>query len=630
MKRNLTILSLLVAGAFLFSLTSCSPETGNDGTTSDSTTTDDDSSTSTDTTTDYDENTSSRDISADTDDEVANTTFANTIYLNLGTPSYSTDNSTFTTLTSSNQTITDGIKIKASSGYITIDASSSTGATVFNMTGTLSTGTVAIKSNASYAVELYLNGVSITSGNYPCIEVTKASRTFLVLNGTNTLTDGRTYGTPYGTGTYTNDSTDTTHTYVAATVQDGEDTKGTLYTKGQLLISGTGSLSVTSAYKHCIYSKDYIRMFGGTITTHDSGRNGIQSVNGFIMEDGTISITGTGTYANNESRGIIVEGEESDTNMGEGFILINGGTITINTVSKGMSAKWDVDEDYDGYDDGETNDTSDDPYPYVKITGGTISVTTTGTPFENTATTVFTDADGVSTTEALKLSPEGIEGKQSVFITGGSLTINTTDDCINASHSGDAAFVISGGTIYAYSSANDALDSNGTLTISGGTIVALTKTTPECAFDCDNYTFTITGGTFVGIGTSNYSAPTTSACTQNAIVLGSSYYTAGSTMALKSSSATAFAFDIPSGYGSSGMIMVLSSPNIASSTTYTIYNGATVTGADSTFHGLYLGSSLSASGGTAVSTNLTTSTTVTTLSTSTNGGAQEGTPGTRP
>ena len=83
MKRNFIVLSLLVAGAFLFSFTSCSSETGNDGTTSDSTTTDDDSSTSTDTTTDYDENTSSRTISADSNDEIANTTFANTIYLNL-------------------------------------------------------------------------------------------------------------------------------------------------------------------------------------------------------------------------------------------------------------------------------------------------------------------------------------------------------------------------------------------------------------------------------------------------------------------------------------------------------------------------------------------------------------------
>src|SRR5574344_1562750 len=239
MKRNLTILSLLVAGAFLFSFTSCSPETGSDSTTSNGTTTDNDSNTSTDTTTDYDENTSSRTISADSNDEIANTTFANTIYLNLSTPSYSTDNSTFTTLTSSNQTITDGLKIKFSSGYITIDASSSTGATVFNMTGTLATGTVAIKSNASYAVELCLNGVSITSGNYPCIEVTKASQTFVVLNGTNTLIDGRTYGHGYGS-----DYETTSANYV----EDGEDTKGSLFSKGQLLFSGDGSLSVDTAY----------------------------------------------------------------------------------------------------------------------------------------------------------------------------------------------------------------------------------------------------------------------------------------------------------------------------------------------------------------------------------------------
>jgi hypothetical protein len=564
---------------------------------------------------------SSRDITSTSADEIANTTFANTIYLNLNGPSYSIDGSSYTTIpTDTAGTITDNITSLNTSGVISIDASSSTGATNFIVSGTISTGSLSIASNKKKAIEICLNGATITSGNYPCIEVTAASRTFIVLadGTTNKLTDGRTYGYGYGT-----DYATTSVNYVAS----GKDTKGTLYSKGMMLFSGSGSLTITTAYKHCIYSKDYIRMFSGTITTTNTGRNAIQSVNGFIMEDGTLSLTGTGTHTANQSRGIVVEGDDGSDYPGEGYIIINGGTITSKTVSKGMTAKWDIDEDYDGYDTGTANDTTDDPNPYVKITGGAISVTTTGTPADDYSTT-YTDADGVSVTETVNLSPEGIEGKQAVYITGGSITCNTTDDCINASRSTYGEIVISGGEIYAYSSDNDAIDSNGTLTISGGTIVALTKTTPECAFDCDDNTFTITGGTFVGIGTSNYSAPTTSACTQNSIVLGSTYYTAGSTIALKNGSTTAFAFDIPSGYGSSGMVMVLSSPNIASSTEYTIYNGATVSSYTSKFNGLYLGT-LTSSGGTAQSTTLTTSSKVTTLSTSSNNGAQEGPGGQR-
>jgi hypothetical protein len=562
------------------------------------------------------ENTSSRNITSDSDDSVSTAAFANTIYLNLdSSPSYSTDGSTFTTITTTAAEVTDSITVKIKSGYITVDASSSTGATLFSLTGTLNTGTVAVKSNADHAVELYLNGVTITSGNYPCLEVTKASRTFIVLNGINTLTDGRTFGTGYGS-----DYESTSSNYVSS----GEDTKGTLYSKGQLLFSGDGTLTVHTAYKHCIYSKDYIRIFGGTITTENSGRNAFQSVNGFIMDGGTVTMTGTGTNVDNESRGIVVEGSEDDSYCGEGFIIINDGTVTGTTVSKGMTAKWDIDED------AATSDTSDDPCPYVKITGGTISLETTGTPKDDYTASSVTDADGVVTTsETVSLSPEGIEGKQAVSITGGTITLNTTDDCINASRSNSGTITISGGSIYAFSSDNDAIDSNGTLTITGGTIVAVTTTSPECAFDCDDNAFTITGGLLVGMGTSNYSEPTASTCTQNTVVMSSSYAPAEGTVAVCNSKGTpVFAFTVPSlssVASTSGTntydVLVFSSPELSSGTTYTVYKNATVSGGN-TFNGLYLSPTTKSAG--TVSGTFTTSSTVTTVGSVNNGGAQEG------
>lgn len=578
-------------------------------------------------------NTSTRSIISSSDDVVANATFANTVYLNMSTPSWSTDNATFTTATSTETEMTDSMTIKFKNNKLSIDGSNATGATKLVLTGSTkdcgSTIGVSIKSNASYNIELYLDGVTISSGNYPCIEVTKASRTFVVLNGTNTFTDGRSYGTGYGDD-YTDTAADVTDD-IALTqswVEKGADTKGSLYSKGQLLFSGTGTLSITAAYKHCVYSKDYIHIYGGTITTKNSGRNGVQSVNGFIMDGGTLSITGTGTNTNNQSRGIVVEGQESieedgvtPYGVGEGFIVITGGTITSNTVSKGMTAKWDVD------DDAESTSTADDPYPYVQISGGTISMTTTGTPQDDSSSTyTFYDADGVSTTETTSLSPEGIEGKEDVFISGGKITLHTTDDGINASNtSGEVN--ISGGEIYVFSSDNDCIDSNGTLTISGGTIVSLCTTTPECAFDCDQNTFTITGGLLVGIGTSNFSEPTASACTQNAVVIAASYAPAGGTMAIANGTTCAFAFTVPSlssiastGGTSTYDVMVLSSPSLASNTTYTIYKNATVTGTD--FNGLYTDID-DWTAGTSTGT-FTTSATVTTVGSVSNGGSQEG------
>ena len=77
---------------------------------------------------------------------------------------------------------------------------------------------------------------------------------------------------------------------------------------------------------------------------------------------------------------------------------------------------------------------------------------------------------------------------------GGDVSVYSYDDCMNASKS----IVINGGNIYCYSSGNDGVDSNGTLTITGGTIVSIGTTSPEEGFDCDQNTFKITGGTILG------------------------------------------------------------------------------------------------------------------------------------
>ena len=559
----------------------------------------------------YTSNESIRDLL--TVDDVSSIVFTHTVYINLGeygdsSSSFSTDGKDYTTISAAKkteaQTVIENVLIfKSLDGVVTLNTEDYTGTLKVILSGKITNGSFAMKTSAGYT-GLFLDNVEITSGNYPPIEIKgDVVKTYVVLTGSSSLIDGRKYGTNYS--------------------ESGSDSKGSLYTKGSFIISGEGSLTITEGYKHGIYAKDYIRIESGTITVNSTGRNGIQSVNGFIMEDGKITIKGTGENTNNESRGIIVEGSED--RPGEGFIEIHGGEINVTSVSKGISAKWDIE------DDAETTSTSDDPYPYVKITGGKINIKTTGTPMDESRTTyTFTDADGESVTETTKLSPEGLEGKQAVFITGGELTINSTDDCINSSRDGSAVVEISGGKIYAYSSSNDAIDSNGRLVISGGTIVALTATTPECAFDCDNYTFKITGGTFVGIGTSNYSAPTSSACRQSTFVLSGNYFgNGGSTMAIADSNGkAAFAFTIPSAIlgtsSRSDYVMILSSPELKTGTSYNVVKDVTVSGGEN-FNGLYTtlptlnGGNVTVSGASTSETNY-----VYTKSSVTNGGPQEG------
>lgn len=399
----------------------------------------------------------------------------------------------------------------------------------FTVSGSLDR-TLEIAAAGTSAVELA--GVAITAANGPALCVSGGGRTFIVTasGSENNLSDAR--------------SAD----------QDGK--KGSVYAAGALVLTGTGTLTVNGAYKSTIYGGDYIRVTGGTVVVNAAGKNAILAVNGFIFDDGMLRISATGTARGAETKGIKVEGSESAFGAGKGWIALNGGTLDIESVGKAVTASWDIDED------ASTASTADDPDPSVTVNGGLITIKTTGTPYE---------------TAKDSLSPEGIEGKSRVTVNGGQLTLLCTDDCLNAGND----ITINGGYVYAASSQNDAIDSNGTIHITGGVIVAAAPTRPECAFDCDSNTFSITGGIIAGFGSSNYSRPTESACTQNVLVFADIGAAAGTTIALSDEKGkSVYAVTIPCDFE----IMIVSSPAIRTGT-YELKTSVSAEG--DCFNGLY-------------------------------------------
>lgn len=100
---------------------------------------------------------------------------------------------------------------------------------------------------------------------------------------------------------------------------------------------------------------------------------------------------------------------------------------------------------------------------------------------------------------------EGLEGA-AVNIYSGDVSIAATDDCINAANpslSGYSdALNISGGTVVAYTTSGDGFDSNGDITISGGTVAVWTANAADNSpLDADG-TVTISGGTVLAAGSS--------------------------------------------------------------------------------------------------------------------------------
>lgn len=98
---------------------------------------------------------------------------------------------------------------------------------------------------------------------------------------------------------------------------------------------------------------------------------------------------------------------------------------------------------------------------------------------------------------------EGLEGA-TVDIYSGNISIQATDDCVNAANSQltgyDFQLNIHGGTIIAYTTAGDGFDSNGSMTISGGTVAVWTASVSDNQpLDADG-TVTISGGTVLAAG----------------------------------------------------------------------------------------------------------------------------------
>ncbi|MGC3981980.1 MAG: carbohydrate-binding domain-containing protein [Steroidobacteraceae bacterium] len=484
---------------------------------------------------------------ANADDLVENYSFPYTVSIDLGTMGITTSSArllvgaasgSVTPITLDGTTV---ITVTQESLGVSIDANMPSGEYLeLALTGSY-TKTVTLYSNNKF--KLTLNGVNIASTNGPAINVQSGKRAFVTLaNGTSNVLSAPS-------------------TWTARTLSDGSamDMKSALFAEGALIFSGTGSLSVTSTAKHGIASDDHIRLRSGTITVSATAKDGVRANDSFVMDGGSLAVTAAA------GKGVKVEGKEDDVQP-LGFIAINAGTLTVNSYDKAVTASWESAED------GDTTTLTDDPDPRVTVNGGTITLTTTATPTSD-------------------LAPEGLESKSTLTINDGTLIINTTDDAINAAN----AIVVNGGRIYAHATKNDAIDSNGTMTITGGIIVADGASGAEGGLDCDNNTFKVTGGTFIGIGGRN-SSVTASVSTQNVVTLTNGV--ANSLLVIKDGSGNvAFAYTIPK----ASSAMLLSSPLLTTGTSYTVYTGGTIGSYGENFNGLYM-PTITHSGGTASKT----------------------------
>ena len=289
-----------------------------------------------------------------------------------------------------------------------------TEAGVYVLSGSAKNVTVTVDAADDAKVQLVLDGVSVTNTDSPAIYVKNADKVFVTTQGDNSLSV---------TGSFTADGS--------------TNTDAVIFSKADLVLNGTGTLTISST-DNGITSKDDLKITGGTITI-DCVSDAIEANDTIAIADGTVTV-------NSQKDGLHAEKESDDT---KGMIYICGGSLTVNAADDAVHAT-----------------------AIVQIDGGTLDLT----------------------------ASEGIESTY-IQINGGTIKIAASDDGINAgrkSSSYEVAVEITNGDITVNMGAGDTdgIDSNGNLYISGGTV----DITCQSPFDYDGNA-EYTGGTLIVNGT---------------------------------------------------------------------------------------------------------------------------------
>ena len=320
---------------------------------------------------------------------------------------------------------------------------------VYTVTGACAEGSITVKKGTT-DVTLVLQDLTLSCSTTAPLSCNKGTETTLCIVGTVTLND--------------NESLDN---------EDSDDFEGAAIKvkseNSSLTITGTGTLNVNG---NC---KNGIKGAATATVAIESGILNVKAANHGIASDGAVVIKGGTVNITAGNEGIKASPDEDDTESA-GNITISGGTVRITADDDGIHA------------DGN-----------LKITGGTVTVSAGDDGLK--AEYDVTISGGTVT---VSNSYEGVEGA-TVNLMGGSGRITASDDGVNAANSDLSGYSfqlnIAGGTWYV-NAGGDGLDSNGSVTISGGTTeVYAAANDGNGALDSETG-ITYSGGTVLAVGMS--------------------------------------------------------------------------------------------------------------------------------
>ena len=494
---------------------------------------------------------------------------------------------------------------------------------VYVFSGKLNNGQIIVDSPGKGIVRLVLNGMSVTCPDSAPLYVKSADKTVISLqDGTrNYITDGETYIFP--------DS-------------ETDEPNAAIFSKDDLTINGTGTLTVKANFNNGITSKDDLVITGGSLFI-DAADDGLMGRDLVAVTGGNITIVsgGDGIKSTNDTdaeKGFIVIGggkfditADADGIQAKSSLYINGGEFTLSTGGSSTNSSF-INSGSRQNTWGKWGNTTkpgiaDEELQSAKglkastgiiIHGGTFEIDSSDDAIHSNDTisladgifNIFSGDDGIHADKSISITGgeinikkcyEGIESAM-ISISGGNIRINANDDGINIAGGNDGSAVngrpgqntfrstgnnrleINGGYI-TVNAAGDGLDANGSIYMSGGAILVNGPTSSgNGALDYDG-AFEISGGFLIAAGSAGMAQAPSVSSKQNSIhMVYSQVQQADTLIHLQDSQGnTVVTFEPEKNYQS----IVISSPELKTGTTYTLYTGGKSTGELS--DGLYTG-----------------------------------------
>ena len=355
------------------------------------------------------------------------------------------------------------IQLNGTSAVCDSDAVKISGSTVtildegtYILSGTLEDGRIVVDAEKTDKIQLVLSGITIHCKTSAPIYVLQADKVFITLaDGTeNTLSNGGTFA-----------------------AIDNNNIDAVIFSKDDLTLNGSGSLTINAPAGHGIVSKDSLTITSGTYTI-TAASHALSGKDDVSIANASLALTSgkDGIHAENDDDPelgtvYIQSGDFQITAQGDGIsaaadMRIEGGTFALVTGGGSENSAQQTSASWGGFSGGGKH--SDNGMGNAKPFGDSVSrYRSGGKPTDGNMVSMdgATVPEPPEAADSSEDSAKGIKAGGNLTINGGTFSIDSADDAVHS----NADLTVIGGS-FAIATGDDGFHADDTLNVYAGTL----------------------------------------------------------------------------------------------------------------------------------------------------------------